>query len=330
MMRLPTSTDVWHVVHVGPYDGDAMDNRYLFDMDDELDRFWDDGHEFIAVSNFDSDKFRKAVAEEAQKLFDEYAPLKGHGVEKVFVHKVLGPPRGEYNFQTDCLSLTVEVTDDFFEKARSELGKPEHRERIEKYIERHWKSRSGFISCMPESYDEFFGELDSLADATDGTEVNARDMELMTGATLSLLTACTEPGYFETGEYQCWNDMTEDLREAMSGNHSITEFYPVYKPNELLRKYGLDSELRYDESKDYSDVNQDGYVEYCLDSLAYADQNGDDEDKRIARENLVEALKKENLRRLQEMDFTNQRDYWEHNNDSNDNNENDKRENSND
>lgn len=61
-----------------------------------------------------------------------------------------------YNFQTDELDFQIEVADDFEVRMRENVArfKAEDDGTMQAYINNHWKTRDGFWSHMPESFDE--------------------------------------------------------------------------------------------------------------------------------------------------------------------------------
>ena len=173
--------------------------------------------------------------------FDQNEPLKEFGVKHVKVTKYWHPR--EYNFVTDQLYLDVELDDgleveDWVRNAVKEIGKPEHKEKVSKFIKDNWKSRDGFTSFMPaEDYDEFFKVAEEFC-SPEGGEV---DFERFVGSVLALLSLVT-------GELDFDNDdslygggaITDDIVEYLNQNHLASEFYLIYKPKEILKRYGIE------------------------------------------------------------------------------------------
>ena len=77
------------------------------------------------------------------------------------------------------------------------------------------------------------------------------DGDLVAGGLLGILTALEQPELLrEDEDYEYgFKPMTCDLVDRMR-DYSAGDFWPIYRPNEVLRKYGLDSELRIDEKED--------------------------------------------------------------------------------
>jgi len=280
---------LWPVIQCGTYDGDVMCPDYLYALEDEPEYYWNDEREFIAVGEMDFARFKEAMAKEILRIFQEEKPLEKFGVKVVGAD--IDSPR-EYNFRTDWAELTIEVPDDFVEKMVKWIEESATRTKIaKKWLDEHWKSYDGWWSCMPESW----AEMHQWLDRKDPVE-----MEVLAGGLLGMLTEIDQPDLLE--EDDCGlPPLTYILSERMSGNYSSGDFYPIYKPNELLRKYGLDTELRVDENEeDIKKVREKmgDMVEWRLDELAYADQNGNDEAKERARKYLVEALREANLKKL--------------------------------
>lgn len=282
---------LWPVIQCGTYDGDVMDPDYLYGVEDAPDDYWENSREFVAVGECDTTKFMEAMAKEILRIFQEEKPLEKFGVKVVDAD--IDSPR-EYNYRSDWAELTVEVPDTFVKDTVAWIEESDERTKIaKKWLDEHWKSYSGWWSCMPESWEEMHDWIDG------GSESR---METLAGGLLGMLTKIDQPDLLEPDDCGL-PPLTYILTERMSGRYSLGDFYPIYRPNELLRKYGLDTELRIDEKED--DLRKirekiDGLVEWKLDRLAYADQFGDADMKRKCRNGLIEALKDANIKRLQE------------------------------
>lgn len=286
---------LWPVIQCGTYDGDVMDPNYLYCVEDAPDDYWENSREFVAVGECNTSKFMEAMAKEILEIFRSEKPLEKFGVKVVDAD--IDSPR-EYNHRTDWAELTIEVPDDFVKSTVSWIEESDARTNIaKKWLDEHWKSYSGWWSCMPESWDEMH---DWIADGSESR------LETLAGGLLGMLTAIDSPEMYGGCDDDCDDDhetLTYMLGEAMREHYSLCDFYPIYRPNELLRKYGLDTELRIDEKED--DLRKvrekiGGLVEWKLDQLAYADQFGDADMKRKCRNGLIEALKDANIKRLQE------------------------------
>lgn len=281
---------LWPVIQCGTYDGDVMCPDYLYQLEDEPEYYWNEFREFIAVGEMDFNKFKEAMAKEIMRIFKEEKPLEKFGVKVVGAG--IDSPR-EYNFRTDWAELTIEVPDDFVEKTVKWIEESATRTKIaKKWLDEHWKSYDGWWSCMPESWAEMHQWIDRKDPA---------DMEVLAGGLLGMLTKIDQPDLLE--EDDCgMPPLTYILSERMAGNYSSGDFYPIYKPHELLRKYGLADHLHIDEKEeDIGKVREKigGLVELRLDELAYADQFGDEKAKERAKKYLFDALVEENIKKLQ-------------------------------
>lgn len=284
---------LWPIIRCGTYDGDVMDPDYLYGVEDAPDDYWENSREFVAVGECNTQKFMKAMAKEILEIFQTEKPLEKFGVKVVGAD--IDSPR-EYNFRTDWAELTIEVPDDFVEKTVKWIEESATRTKIaKKWLDEHWMSYDCWRSCMPESWDEMHDWIDG------GSESR---METLAGGLLGMLTAIDSPElYGDQNDYDERETLTYMLEDAMRERYSLDDFYPIYKPNELLRKYGLEEDLRIDEKEDdFRKVHEkiDGLVEWRLDELAYADQYEDDEAKERARKDLFDALREKNIRKLSE------------------------------
>ena len=245
-MTLSTTTQIWPVCRVGSYDGDVLDPDYVLDVESEQEYFDNEAEEEdrgkrIVSWEFDNERWDEAVIKAAQDAFDRNKPLEKYGVKRVKVVRYWHPR--EYNFVTDCLYVDAELDDglsveDFVGNAIAELRKPEHRDRICRYIKENWVSRDGFVSFMPvRSYDDLFVVAASFC-SPDGEEV---DFERFIGSILCLLSLVE--GELEDHEFEesdlGHGPITEDIIEYLRQNHTVGEFYLIYKPEEILRRYGV-------------------------------------------------------------------------------------------
>ena len=239
MSTIPTRTQVWPICHVGSYDGDVLDPDYVMGVEHEQEILDEEGDGCRIVSwEFDSESWDEAVVKAAQDAFDRNEPLKGRGVKRVVVKKYWHPR--EYNFITDDLYVDVEVDDvnEFVRNAKDAVLAKENREKVEKYVLDHWHSRDGFFSHMSETYDELADDFDTFLSDGEDTNFHCYGVELFLGEVLTLLSLIDgEIGDDERDEeslYGC-GGITDDIVEYLSQNHSATEFYLVYKPEEVLK-----------------------------------------------------------------------------------------------
>ena len=97
--------------------------------------------------NIDFPKYEKEVSMLAASLLEKYT--KGEIISKIeFIE--LDSPR-EYNFRTDRFVLNVEFDED-------KLGEflIENKEDFDAYLRANWSSYDGFISFVPNNYEDFF------------------------------------------------------------------------------------------------------------------------------------------------------------------------------
>lgn len=79
-------------------------------------------------------------------------PFKKYGIVSIENFSLYKPTY--YNYQNDMLLFDVTLSDDFDEIMKKYVSEFSKEEKFKKYIEKHWQSRSGFISFMPESIEE--------------------------------------------------------------------------------------------------------------------------------------------------------------------------------
>ena len=243
MDTIPTRTQVWPICHVGSYDGDVLDPDYVLRVEDEKTLLDSEGDgERIVSWEFDSESWDEAVVKAAQDAFDRNEPLKDRGVKRVIVKKYWHP--SEYNFITDDLYVDVEVDDvnEFVRNAKDVVLAEENREKVEKYVLDHWHSRDGFFSHMSETYDELADDFDTFLSEDDkDTNFHCYDVELFLGEVLTLLSLIDgEIADGEDGESLYGRgDITDDIVEHLGQNYSASEFYLVYKTEEVLKANGI-------------------------------------------------------------------------------------------
>ena len=173
-----------------------------------IEEHGDAARDFACFGDCDVKGYHKVIQTRAGEIIDEYAMpiLKEYGVAAI---KAVGidSPR-EYNFTTDELEFDVYLTDDFDEKFRENMKRFRANPSLQKYIEDHWWSRSGFISFMPQSMDEIASFEDE-------------DRCLACYLTFALLTE----GY--------WDNFTDgrtdyELYDRLSTNECCTDYTNVY------------------------------------------------------------------------------------------------------
>lgn len=247
---LETSTNVWPIVCVGTYDGQPCDYNTLFgdEIEDSSDWLTGCGQHVVYADDFDFGKWKDAVLTELNKLLDgEFpAPADRFGVW-------IGPVRAteiksprEYNFSTDCAMLDVEVKPDFAGKALARLSDARDdeglRRRMDNWITGHWRSRDGFVSFMPESWNEFMEEMLQLdACMNGGSDAEPLREAQTAGAALTLLLVCSEAyRERERGLDFGWRDevdlFSDDLYENLVSNHSPGDFQSSWLFSDLSEK----------------------------------------------------------------------------------------------
>ena len=138
--------------------------------------------------------------------------------------------------------MEVDDVNEFVRNAKDVVLSEENREKVEKYVLDHWHSRDGFFSHMSETYDELADDFDTfLSEDDEDTHFHCYDVELFLGEVLTLLSLVDdEIGDDEDEEslYGC-GGITDDIIEYLSQNYSASEFYLIYKPDEVLKMNGI-------------------------------------------------------------------------------------------
>lgn len=197
------------LVHVGMYDSLISLSNWEDDAMYNLKEDYGEAAEvFACFGDCDVEGFHKVVQRNAAEIIDEYAMpiLDNYGVAAIKVTGIWSPR--EYNFTTDQLDFDVYLKDDFMEKFKENMKRFRTNPSLQKYIEDHWWSRSGFLSFMPQSMDE----IESFED---------EERCLACYLTFALLTE----GY--------WDNFLEgrtdwELYEKLSTNECCTDYTNVY------------------------------------------------------------------------------------------------------
>ena len=243
---LETSTDIWPIAFCGTYDGQPCDFDRLFG--DDTDDVWSwssDGDHVVSSDDFDFGKWKEAIRKELNDLLGNEFPTStnrfGVWIGPVKATEISSPR--EYNFTTDCAMLDVEVGPDFVGKAISRLSDARDdnvlRDRIDNWIEDHWKSCSGFSSWMPESWDDFISVASELDEYIAGDKDGLFNEAQAAGAVLTLLAVCSD-AYAEDdyglGVEGGIDFLTEELSENLMDNHSPSEFRTEWLFSDLVEK----------------------------------------------------------------------------------------------
>lgn len=176
--------------------------------------------EFVCQGGFDCNAYRVAVENAALDYIYKYAMplLRIYGVAAIQTDGIDSPR--EYNFATDELRLKVYLTPDFDVRMRGHIEEFSKNASMQRYIEDHFWSKSGFWSWMPKSLDEIL--------AMD-------DEERCIGAYLTL--ALYGEGYINDycgALYESNFDISDAI--SCSGQFQFTDFY-LYVSDELHDLY---------------------------------------------------------------------------------------------
>lgn len=162
MKRYELSTALLnHIMCVGTYDS-ILDGN--FDYEYAVENFLEnhpnfEGNEYPL--NFDRERNESVIIDAlGEVLDDEVKPfLQDFGVQEIAIGGWYHPQY--YKFSTDSLDLTFEVADNFLEIASQKIASWKDNKDILDYIERCYKSHSGFWSWSPESIEELATEIRS-------------------------------------------------------------------------------------------------------------------------------------------------------------------------
>lgn len=143
MKTIKTTTNLFRFIRPCFYESNA-DPRYMFE--EEMN------NKIMKETDFDFEGYKKEFIPYIQKQADvAKEKLKDIGVIEIKVLSIESPR--EYNFYTDWCELEVKVEDGWENKAAEKL-KGISESPISKDLMGSWKSRSGFISFMPQTYHE--------------------------------------------------------------------------------------------------------------------------------------------------------------------------------
>lgn len=124
---------------------------FMFD-EDYRDEMSEEDKELIDWDNFDMDKYKKEFLPYIQGLADDVAK-ELDGVEKIKVLDIKSPR--EYNFQTDWCDVDVYMEEGWQEKILGHTAEIFADKDCEEFFDENFKTRSGFISFLPEDMKEY-------------------------------------------------------------------------------------------------------------------------------------------------------------------------------
>lgn len=155
LRRLELCGSLCPLVDVGMYDS-LISPDYWEDCAYEnlIEDYGEAARYFVCFGDFDWDGYKKVVQNHAADIIEEFAMpiLTNYGIAAIKVVGIYSPR--EYNFTTDELNFDVYLSEDFEEKFAENMKRFRKSPSLQKYIEEHWWSCSGFHSFMPQSMDE--------------------------------------------------------------------------------------------------------------------------------------------------------------------------------
>lgn len=155
LVHYELNSGILPIVDIGMYESILSPNIWDDDALENLHgEYGDAGHDLACLGDFDTEEYEKKVVSAAMGVIEDYAMLilEQYGVAAIKNGRVWSPKY--YNFETDNLDFTVYLTDDFMDKFHENMKRFRTNPFLQKYIEDHWWSRSGFSSFMPQSMDE--------------------------------------------------------------------------------------------------------------------------------------------------------------------------------
>lgn len=230
MKTFKTSTYIVPIIGCGTYWG-RFDYESMWLGDEEAERY--EGN--LVCNDYSFRKFTEALVSEADTVLTDERPLKDDGVVSIRPTAMLSPK--EYNFSDDALDLTVEVEDDFLDRAEKIVFDPANAELFGEYIREHWCSRDGFISSMPaRDLDEMRDVFAELRARPDGDEL--WDEYRLFGSVLALLWRLRCAEWDEEGCItEGYDYLTDRLYDRMRENHSLSEFCTILDREEAAEKF---------------------------------------------------------------------------------------------
>lgn len=220
------TTAILPLVDVGMYESVLSPSNY-----EELQKsyFMEDytcATEFLCVGNFDYNGYKSAVIDAAKEYIEDNVmpKLREYGVIGIEPMSIWSPKY--YNYSTDELEFNLYLSDNFEQIMRDNIARMRNNRSLQRYIEEHFWSKSGFVSFMPRSFDEILAMDDE-------------DRCISAYLTLALL----ESGYWSYSG-QIIDESNFDLYDKVTCvyNGEFCNFY-MYVSDEFLKLYDNDTAL---------------------------------------------------------------------------------------
>ena len=150
---LNLSTGICPIIHVGTYNtilGDPCDGDDMTSWAESKDY----PPSLVYEDSFDFKKWKEYIQREANDILqsDILQALKPYGIEWLEATGMWSPKY--YNTSNDELDFNVYLSKDFDRIFHENMEKFSKNPSLQKYIEDHYWSRSGFCSFMPQSFSE--------------------------------------------------------------------------------------------------------------------------------------------------------------------------------
>lgn len=184
---------------------------YLFDEDYRIDMSEED-KELVDWDNFDMEKYKKKFLPYIQGLADDVAK-ELDGVEKIKVLNIKSPR--EYNFQTDWCDLDVYMEDGWIDKILKDADEILEDEDCIGFFNDNFKSRSGFMSFLPENMRDYPELIRNRGDVPSWGD------DKVAAVWLSLMYVHKHGRI----AWENWDDIIEDVE----GNTDFTECFTLNK-----------------------------------------------------------------------------------------------------
>ena len=216
-MKFETSTAIIPMLYVGMYDSCLSPNSvfsYEFEDEENKDRDFDEEWDRFDYTSYKTAVGKKAAAI-AERIANEYLNGK-NGIKAVTSNEDILSPK-DYNFETDVLSIDVEMEEDFMEVLQSNFKKwEEENGAVAKWVKDHYTSYDGFWSAIPNSLAEIASNI------ADGI-----DLDRLIGVYACL--CLVDSGYFKDNEWeeseygQNNAELIEEVEENLCFDKFLTE-----------------------------------------------------------------------------------------------------------
>lgn len=207
---LETNTNLLHIIRCGLYCSDISpdnlgENYYDgLDDDEKQNRSWD------TETNFDYDRYCDDIKEIAQNYFSEWAErLKKYGVLSIQAGAWFHPKY--YNYANDSIELLVGLRADYKDKIKARLTEIWDDEQVQKYVQNHYVSYSGYISLTSNKLQEMLDGIDNEDERDTSAALNL--IALFDGYDWESANFCFIQDVFESLWYEnyCeWGDEPQD------------------------------------------------------------------------------------------------------------------------